>query len=917
MAEEITYIPYGQDEISQQDLMTSLANGVSGYLDSKRWAKKDKYRQAWLNAYQDIMGHGLLGASNNSGLWNVQYGQEPIDLSTKSNIEREMYQDAAYYIQQQMSQMPLRKKEEEKKKEDLDKFDFVDSFGKQLLNLYGGNSKLFEDSEQGWNTLDARGENGLRGTSKRREEMAKQLELYKRDLEGKDYNFEGTSFKDKQDALTKLQTAIDALRNTPEDESDDLPAFSALGLNYRGFFSNGGNEASTHTDENGNPYTWNQWNELQQKLAKQKEAEAVKAAAAKRANQYTNFKFYQFNLSGTPLTTESAQSLLNKINTGQDLDGNDISGLNWAFKQALKTGGLKNLSKEELAKFGSRYASTPNRLKKLPELEGIYYDSVANRLIRPYKQSEQQVGGTTLSSLIAQNSPEALAKKQQEQQLQAANRKLDKGWETEDYLRMGAMAQDITGAIAAWLPGYGTATSGALGLTSLGTNLAADIADESLTKWDVAKNAGMNLMLAGVGMVPGLGLASKTGKWITNVAKWAPRLLTLQAIKDLPESYNSLQKAINKPNELTNADWRNIAYGLSVVAGLSRGAAGVANHRKYKPAFSEGTEKQYTVTTSKGKKTITKEQVDKIKKLDPKDKEKYTEEIKKTLKLADDETFDIKDIKAFGKTLKSKGIEIKEETVPTGLSPKAKAYREYLENVNNSMKNGEGIYKYAPRFLPTNYDIYKGAANLQMPGFNLSERIKNIWNPLSDKNLQKKGIKVVEEAPKGTTTQQSSTQSTPTQQSVKIPTSKNEIRRDWKNTIERGNFTNNEITPGDYKVGHFNIKVSKTNDGKYTIHTDAYSSNAHGPRPENPTMKPLLKKFENQKELQKEIAKIVSESRKRANLPDSNGKRAGINHKEIGKILRDLKAKGWLKHGGTINNSLDTIIEDFFKNNNI
>jgi len=42
-----------------------------------------------------------------------------------------------------------------------------------------------------------------------------------------------------------------------------LPAFSALGLNYRGFFSNGGNEASTHLDENGNPYTWNQWNEYQ------------------------------------------------------------------------------------------------------------------------------------------------------------------------------------------------------------------------------------------------------------------------------------------------------------------------------------------------------------------------------------------------------------------------------------------------------------------------------------------------------------------------------------------------------------------------------------------------------------------------------------------------------------------------------
>jgi hypothetical protein len=71
------------------------------------------------------------------------------------------------------------------------------------------------------------------------------------------------------------------------------------------------------------------------------------------------------------------------------------------------------------------------------------------------------------------------------------------------------------------------ATSGILGLTSLGTNMAADIADESVSGWDVVKNAGVNLGLAAVGMVPGLGLASKTGKWITNIAKWAPRLLTL------------------------------------------------------------------------------------------------------------------------------------------------------------------------------------------------------------------------------------------------------------------------------------------------------------------------------------------------------------------------------------------------------
>jgi hypothetical protein len=60
------------------------------------------------------------------------------------------------------------------------------------------------------------------------------------------------------------------------------------------------------------------------------------------------------------------------------------------------------------------------------------------------------------------------------------------------------------------------------------------------------------------------------------------------------------------------------------------------------------------------------------------------------------------------------------------------------------MKNGQGWYKFAPRFLPTNYDIYKGAATLQIPSFGLSDRLRSLWNPLSDRNLQRKGIKVGE-----------------------------------------------------------------------------------------------------------------------------------------------------------------------------
>jgi len=79
--------------------MTSLANGIDSYLGSKNWAKKDKYRKAWLSAYQDIMSRGIIGASNDTGMWRVNHNGADIDMSTKSNIEREMYGDAAYYIQ--------------------------------------------------------------------------------------------------------------------------------------------------------------------------------------------------------------------------------------------------------------------------------------------------------------------------------------------------------------------------------------------------------------------------------------------------------------------------------------------------------------------------------------------------------------------------------------------------------------------------------------------------------------------------------------------------------------------------------------------------------------------------------------------------------------------------------------------------
>jgi len=138
--------------------------------------------------------------------------------------------------------------------------------------------------------------------------MIAELEAYKRDLNNQDlnYNFEGTPFKDKADLQTKIQTAIDALKNTPDDESDDLPAFSALGLPYRAFFNNGGNDPYTKGDYTGTYSGYNEYLAEQNKAKQKAEQEKLKQ---QRANQWKSFRSWDFSkLAGRPLTSEESDS---------------------------------------------------------------------------------------------------------------------------------------------------------------------------------------------------------------------------------------------------------------------------------------------------------------------------------------------------------------------------------------------------------------------------------------------------------------------------------------------------------------------------------------------------------------------------------------------------------------------------------
>jgi len=61
-----------------------------------------------MSAYSDLMNRGILGASNSSGQWMIDVGGDALPFDTMSEKDKEMYQEAAYFIQQQMQGLPTR-----------------------------------------------------------------------------------------------------------------------------------------------------------------------------------------------------------------------------------------------------------------------------------------------------------------------------------------------------------------------------------------------------------------------------------------------------------------------------------------------------------------------------------------------------------------------------------------------------------------------------------------------------------------------------------------------------------------------------------------------------------------------------------------------------------------------------------------
>jgi len=53
----------------------------------------------------------------------------------------------------------------------------------------------------------------------------------------------------------------------------------------------------------------------------------------------------------------------------------------------------------------------------------------------------------------------------------------------DDKIRIGTAGADVASALAAWIPGYGTAASGVLGIGSTLTNAYLDFNDDNTSFW--------------------------------------------------------------------------------------------------------------------------------------------------------------------------------------------------------------------------------------------------------------------------------------------------------------------------------------------------------------------------------------------------------------------------------------------------
>ena len=900
---DIQYLNYGDQQIEQQALLNSLANEVQGYVQNQPWSRKRK--EKFMSAYSDLMNRGIRGASNSTGQWMINVGGD-IPFDSMDRKDKEMYEEAAYFIQQQMAGLPTKAAVEEEEKKDLQLFDnnyFNKSFSEHLRNGIAGGAPLQIGGENDmWNYLDKRNKTtGLRDRTERAKKLAEYLKSYSDSLEEGKYNFEGTAFTDLNDFKSKIGKAIDAL-NTP-DLDDDYPALNAIGLkNPQQYFNNGsGDPFKTDGYEGTYGEYYNEYLPGQQKKKAEEEAQKKKQAAQEFENNRLYFQTHSSKLFGKDLNylAEKYQTKQNLvpvlqgyINKGlANLNGEELSELVGGFKY----GARDTITDEELKAFRAYSPvfknATKNQFRKFRGVEGAFFHVPTGKV---YTYG----GRDSLSTLTQQNTGDILKGRSMADKQQAYLQNTE--FTDADWAELTGIGLDIASIIdpEPW-------SAGGLGLTAAGArNYARAQQPESWGLGDYLWQ-GVDYLTGAAGAIPGLGDAALAYKAVKSVAKIGRKILMIPALYDLashtPGTVEAIKKAIDG-KDLTVQDWKNIGsfvrgltgtHNLTVQNRAARRALqkrGIETTNKWHQKLGLTETKSLSETTTP---TIRVKVNDKVEEI-PIAPERRTELEGKLKGKTEAERAEIlkesKEVKDFikNKKVKPEDVSIVQDKSKLNTASEFKIFgKRPLSRVG-----GRGVFGEKPVSTTRGTDIFNDyvgpAPTTWTDRFRITGNrgfLDRLWY---GSNTTLRGMDRFNNVKPIENTQNNAQPERPVTSGTNTNSSDNklslgEIKKYFDGTAKHsGNYLSEE----PFKAGDFNFEVNKlpnSSSGNIDISFNG---------------KTEIIKFENQKDMMKKVAKFLQDHRR---LTDSSGSTTKkINAEEMGKILRQLKAKGVFKQGGRI-----------------
>lgn len=575
--QEPIYLAYGNDaQVEQNSLLTAAANSVQPYVAKQPWSNKRK--QMFMDIYTKIMQQGVTGASNASGIWNIQHNGDPILTDNMSKKEKEMAQEVAYFIQQQMQGLSAAKQKEEEKKKELTKFDntaFTSGFRTHIGNSYGG--QAYNDWIKEWNNLDAKDKYGMRATTNRAAALAQQLRSYKDSFKAEDYDFEGSPFANADDFKSRLDEAIKALESPSPD--DDREALNKLGLRFDDYLKTGLDSEATTTDgrtfATGREYV--EWAQEQERLKAEADAKAAaekQKAAQQKAYDNTLFitrgsaKLQGRNPQELKTLYGSGQKLVDQLNQYSLTNINNLtpdqqSEIHGAYRfMANEPIDDETLRKLQSSSSGRYKGAAPNRFRKIKGVDGFVWDSVAKQVIQfQTRQQMQQSPGKDLFDGV-QTSEEAKNKAQQDYM----NNPIGTNFTSAEIAELGSIAADIVSIvdpepISAAIAGIGAA--GARNYAKLQQPKSWGLTDYL---WQAA-----DYITGAIGAIPIAGDAILAGKVIKNLRRLGRLGAWNDLISNADPAVKAAWKGINDPNyKMTAGDWAAIGQFLRGITGHGR-----------------------------------------------------------------------------------------------------------------------------------------------------------------------------------------------------------------------------------------------------------------------------------------------------------------------------------------------------------